>query len=239
LKNIVIYILIIISFSSCKEDSCFSGTGENATEVIELNYFHTLNVESMSQITLIQDTSNYCESTAGSNILSQINYSIKDSVLTISSETTCYMFKKNQKPNIKIHFKDLSSIAINRAASLLSEDTIYNDLELSIEADMVDVDLLIANNSTVVTTQHKAGGLIKLSGYTNFIHAYPKYTIQFNALYLNCREAILYNGTNQEMYIGSCNTLKAITKKHSYINYISVDSLTPENENTLVRPYIN
>ena len=133
MKNIFYIILVVIcGLSSCKkatDRTCWKGSGEPATKIVQLDDFSRIVVKEKIELTLIQDTANYLEIEGFANMNDLIQTEIKEGELTIKNENKCDFLRNYSKKGIamKLHFKDIDFIDFHGTEPLFTQGVITTD----------------------------------------------------------------------------------------------------------------
>ncbi|MBN2669122.1 MAG: DUF2807 domain-containing protein [Bacteroidales bacterium] len=120
---ILLSFVLVFSCSKDKMEKC-GDNGELGAQTLMLQDFNQLDIQSRFQFYFVQDTASYAVIEGPKDMLENVKFDLYDSLLTISDENTCKMFKGYPDLKIELHFKELSKVEINGNADCYSEDTL-------------------------------------------------------------------------------------------------------------------
>lgn len=173
MKNIV-YILIVLSLSSCKKDffnSCISA-GDNSSKLVSLDNFTKLDIQDRFKIYLIQDSIQYIEIKGKKNLIEDLSFIVKDGTLTLEDNNRCKLFKGYHTTDLLLHFETLEEIKLDGNSELYSTDTLnLQKLFIESHADMSQWDLKLKSQKLEIKF-HAVVGKMKITGETDLAYIY-------------------------------------------------------------------
>ena len=238
-----IYILHIIVFCSlslflqCSDSNCFTTAGRDSYTKKTVAPFHTIQNQGVFNIELQQDTSNFIELSGGSNLIEECDVFVEDSILYCFNNSTCACFKNHEKTTLTIHFTNIDTLNIFEACSIYSNTPISNNLYISIQSLMIDMNLHINNSVCNLHTQAKTGGQITLYGKSNKCNLSANYTSNLNCSNLEVSNLTITNNSIMDFNVFATDTLQAKTTKTGKIYYSGNPKYTSiTSPNNLVIP---
>lgn len=153
-----------IMLAMCSEDPHWSA-GQEVTRTIELAEFHTLEVNDIFDILLVQDSVNRAVVTCGQNNIDAIRMTIDQGVLALSQRTVMNWTSSYRHTLVELHFNGLSSVVMNSSAKIESSDTIRSP-EFSVTDNTLlgELDLLVSCNLFRMTVPNENWGIYRVRG---------------------------------------------------------------------------
>ena len=172
IKQIIYLILIVISFSSCKDSTCNISKGKIISIEKKLESFS--GIEALDNINFEWVKSIDYKAVISTNeyLIDQIELTIKDELLTIENQNSCTWIRNNlDKVNIKIYSPSPSLIKLKGNGYLTSKDTLTSNVRIENFDNQGSINLIIKNDSTWAFLE--AGSLdITINGSTNYFYLY-------------------------------------------------------------------
>lgn len=97
------YLFLFLFFTACKKDvgfDCFKSAGKVTNETRFPGAFHAIKVFDKIDVQIVQGQDYQVEISAGANLMKKISTEVKDSVLTIKSNSTCNFMKGYKKQTV-------------------------------------------------------------------------------------------------------------------------------------------
>jgi hypothetical protein len=98
-----LWLLILSLFLSCKDNALFDSGPTVTREVTIAEYFSSIDIENMFDITLVQDTVKKVLVTCGKNLQSYVSVSVKDSILVLDHNAKYNWSRKYEKIKLEVH----------------------------------------------------------------------------------------------------------------------------------------
>jgi hypothetical protein len=147
--------LLILLFFACKkapERACWKATGAIENLIAPLSSFKYLYVHPHIEVALLQDSLNYVEWQAGSNLLSFLSAEVKADTLQLHNKNGC-RFLRYQKGKVKavVHFTSLKELHLANSEAVRTVKTwLANDLLIYLKEGVGSVSLVLnAQNTTI------------------------------------------------------------------------------------------
>ena len=129
--NIVLLLLIVFTFSSCKKKDlgdCFKSTGDVVEQERDVGEFNTIIVNNNVSLILIPSESNMLTVSAGENLLDKIITEKQGDSLIISNNNSCNWVRDFSVPiTVFIPVNQLKEINYRSIGDINCTDTIYSD----------------------------------------------------------------------------------------------------------------
>jgi len=227
--NILLLLLIVSSFSSCKKKDlgdCFVSTGEITEEVRETESFNKIIVHDNIDIIIEPGTSELLTVTAGKNLLNKIITEIDSNTLTISNNNSCNWVRDFSVPiTVHISISNLNEIEYRSIGDINCTDTIFSDsLIINIYEGAGTLNLL-TNSYLVRTNLHYGTADIKVSGRCNLSFVYSASFGLIDNRYLISKQVYVRNKSSNDIYVNALSTIGAATEGIGNIYYFG----NPEN----------
>jgi hypothetical protein len=170
----VFFFLLLIA-SSCKKENmcdCLKSTGNVVTEKRVLADFHAMEVRKNVIVTLVQDTLNYAEIEAGSQLIDLIETEVVDGILKISNNNICNWVRSyDVEVNVRVHLKSISSIEHFGSGEIRCANVLIIDQLDVRENNSADIKLNLRARRVFARLMN-GGGDIYLDGQSDFCYAY-------------------------------------------------------------------
>ena len=115
----------VISMAACGKGICLQGTGEVTTETRAVTPFNEIDLYNRVNVILTQDTVNTIQVEAGRHLLSGIETSVINNVLTIANNNTCNWARDlDTRINVYIHTNSLQKINYYGSGDVTSSNTL-------------------------------------------------------------------------------------------------------------------
>ena len=147
--------LLILLFVACKkapERACWKATGAIENKIALLSSFKYLYIHPHIEVALLQDSLNYVEWQAGSNLLSFLSAEVKADTLQLYNKNGC-RFLRYQKGKVKavVHFTALNELHLANSEAVRTVKTWQaDDLLIYLKEGVGPVSLALnAQNTTI------------------------------------------------------------------------------------------
>ena len=215
LKNIYLFLATgflsaLLAFSSCSKGNDPLTVKEN------LAAFHTIEIDGVYEIILIQDTISSISITGTEKQIDKSVYSVSDSVLSVSTgHTGDYLHPKNENIRITIHIRNLKRINIHETCKIVSYDPIGNpndEIGIVVDTKLADIDLNLGCR-TFYYWNNPNGTKLKLKGDVQELKIWNAGLAQVNSTGLNAEYVLCENGS-----LGDCQVRAAQKLEYSITN---------------------
>ena len=172
IKIYIYIILIIFSFSNCKDSACTMSNGKTISIEKKLENFSAIKVLDNINLEWVKHNDYKTIINGPENLIDQIELTIIDELLTIENKNTCTWLRDNlNQINIKIYAPSPNLIILRGNGSLTSKDTIISNLKIENYDNQGSINLNIKNDSTWVLLE--TGSLdLTLKGKSNYFYLY-------------------------------------------------------------------
>jgi hypothetical protein len=189
---------MILGFISCDNDrvvDCLKKTGEITSVDYPVDFFHTVKVLDEVDIYLLNGENQRIELVAGKNLLSNIRFEVKDSVLTISNNNRCNWVRTPGNPGIYIYNNHLRRIEIYDYSNFYTPDSLHLKTMELFSDGTGDFDLLVDVDTLLVESIYISN--FTFSGKVNFLGILFTDDSRFNGKELISEYNIIdHNGSN-------------------------------------------
>jgi Putative auto-transporter adhesin, head GIN domain len=222
------YLIFLLMALSCKKeqlDDCFSPTGKDVTIERLLPTFSRLEVGDKFNVVLTQDTGQErIRITGGKNIVEGIWAEVNNKTLLVENGNRCNFVRSYKREiTIEIFLKDLRSIFVYGATSIISNDTLILE-ELNIEhAALEDMTLKLDISKELFVQSINSGGLT-LEGRCNIFKASIEEITNVDARRLVCKEVLMDSHTLLDCYVNATELLFVKIYNKGNIYYVDEPS---------------
>jgi len=162
--NIYLMVIAIALFVSC--DDLFN-SGDIITKEYELEDFSEIYIEDIFNIFLVQDTICSLKLEGGSNLLSDIDFYIKDNKFHITNENGGTWSRKYEQISVYIRLKDITFLKVDESSRVETIDTLkLPKLTIQSITDYADISLTIKSNNFYFVNEGTSGGYFTFKGKT-------------------------------------------------------------------------
>jgi hypothetical protein len=171
--RILIVVVLLVQIAACGKGICLQGAGEVTTETRTAAPFTEIALYNRVNVVLIQDTVNSIQVEAGRHLLSGIETSIENNVLTIADNNTCNWARDlDTRIKVFIHAANLQKINYYGSGDVTSANTLQAEKlaidswegvgSFKLDLAVQHCDVILRKNNTDVT----------LSGNCDFAYVY-------------------------------------------------------------------
>ena len=169
-----IAVIVIVSTSCGKESTCFKGTGDVAQEQRVLNKdVSSIITEDNINIVITQSNEPSIIVEGGGNLLPYINTAVSGTVLSISSDNKCGMFRDNTTPiTVYLSIPNLTRIDYTGQGNITSTNTLnipFLDIESRTGTGSINLDV---NIEELTIKQHSGPADFTFTGDVNRLYVY-------------------------------------------------------------------
>jgi len=215
----IIIVITLISHFSCKEKDCLKSSGEQKSEVRLLETFRKIDIYNYFNVYLKSDTIDKIQIEAGEKLLSNIETSIIDSVLTIRDLNACGFIKGYDRKNLYISVDTLEEVVIHDGINLYSSDTLkFPSLKIKFLSDIGHCDLTLDCNAVTFQVWYASGDYI-LRGKTNSLYFDIETLAIGYAEELQANSCYVLNNSMGNCSVNVSGQLRALIKDEGDIYY--------------------
>lgn len=211
MKYFVYLVFVFLIFTSCNNgDSCFSNSGDSVTQTLGLPSFDVIDIPKGFTVEIIESSQSKIEIESKENYLSNLDFQVQDSQLTMTNSMSCSMFHSYEIAKIRIYTPTLKKI-ISRTQLKVSSVGTLRFPELFVITSIEDgasssIDLNIDNN--VLRIEDNQVGYFKISGKTTWLDiALYGGNGRVEAQNLNAFDCTLFQRSNNDILIRPENKL--------------------------------
>jgi hypothetical protein len=185
--KILTYLIPLFFVAACTKENaldCFKSNGKEITETRYLDGFNKIQAYDKIEYTIVQGNEFKAEITAGSNIMSSIKTTVKDSVLAIHNKNKCNFVRGYKKQiKVKITLPRLQKIE-NLGVGNIHFDPNFKQDSIFVRSENTG-DTYINGNYYLITTSSYGHGNIIVEGNCNTLYVYINGTNFFKGENLN------------------------------------------------------
>ena len=151
-----ILILLLVACQKAPERTCWKTTGTIENMIAPLSSFQYLYIHPHIEVALLQDSLNYVEWQAGSNLLSFLSAEIQADTLKLYNQNSC-RFLRYQKGKVKavVHFTSLKELHLANSEAVRTVHTwLAEDLLVYLKEGVGAVDLNISAHKVSVRNNY-------------------------------------------------------------------------------------
>ena len=229
--------ILLFSLLSCNKISqwdCTKSTGKITTKIISPEPYKVIELHSMFNVTLIQDSQNYIMIKGGENLLPKIELEYSYPYLKIYDNNICRWVRNYQKEQIflDIHFSQLDSIIAYRENNIKSKGYIKNKVFMIKypSSGIATLDLKI-DVDTFYLKINPYGGDFYVEGSCKFNYIYSVGYSYVHAENVTCLDADVTSYSTGDIYVNPSRSLSAHIFNFGNIYYCS-----PINQITVEKP---
>jgi len=213
IKSLKIYLslsLFIFFHIACNKFGCPTSSGSSSNKIVDLPVFKQIILYDKINLILTYDSLQSVKIETGKNMLSGIQTTVADSILTIRNNNTCNLFADpSNQVNIYISGNQLQNIAYYGAGNITSTNTLYLP-EFRMDAwkgsGSVNLDLVSNQAYAIVRTENVD---ITFKGHSNYTYVYASeagsINLQdFSSVYMDVEQKSV-----RDMYIRVTDSLHA------------------------------
>jgi hypothetical protein len=162
------YVLILLVCWACQkapQRSCWKSAGATENLILPLASYKYLSIHPHIEVLLVQDSIDYVEWKAGSNLMSFLSAEIQADTLLLQNKNSCRFLRyQNGKVKAVVHFRSLKELHLaNSEAVQTIQQWLADDLLIFLKEGVGAVDLNI--NAQKVTVRNNYGWqALKLTG---------------------------------------------------------------------------
>lgn len=160
--SIYLIIITIVLFVSC--DDLFN-SGDTTTKEYKLEDFSEIYIEDVFDVYLAQDTVCNLTLEGGSNLLSDIDFYIKDGQFHIKNENGSNWSRKYERIAVYISLKNITFLKVDESSNVQSIDTLrLPKITVWSITDYADISLTIKSNNFYIVNEGTSGGYFTIKG---------------------------------------------------------------------------
>lgn len=163
--SIPLAIVLLLQMGSCQKNAFFDA-GEIVSQEIHLeNKISSIEVNTMLDITLVQDTINLAIVTCGENLLPDIDIFIKDDVLHLNNTIKYCWSRSYEKIKLELHLISIPQLNIRMPAYITTRDTFKTDEFFLVDwGTFTELDVMLDVNRCVLDVSSEDFGHYTIKG---------------------------------------------------------------------------
>lgn len=193
----VIGLLLLFACQKVPDRACWKSTGEIQNLISPLSSFQYLTIHPHIEVVLVQDSLNYIEWQAGSNLLSFLSAEVQADTLTLLNNNNCRFLRyQNGKVKAVVHLTSLKELHLANSEAVRTSKKLHAaDLLIYLKEGAGSVSLVI--NAPKVTIRNNYGWqTLRLSGNVNALFADLDGSASLQAPSLIVQDSISFRSTS-------------------------------------------
>ena len=157
--------LLLVACKKAPERACWKATGAIENLIVPLSSFHYLSIHPHIEVALLQDSLNYVEWQAGSNLLSFLSAEVKSDTLLLHNKNGCRFLRyQNGKVKAVVHFTSLKELHLANSEAVRTVKTwLADDLLIYLKEGVGSVNLALNAQKAIVRNNY-GWQTLRLSG---------------------------------------------------------------------------
>lgn len=161
----ILVLFIPIFFTSCEKNAFFNAGEVITREILLENYISDIEVNTMFDITLVQDTINKALVTCGENLQPDIEIFVKNDTLYLNNSVKYKWSRSYDKIKLDLHLKSIPQLTIWKPVYITTRDTFKTNSFFLIDWGMfTELDVNINVNSCYIDVSSENFGHYTLKG---------------------------------------------------------------------------
>ena len=226
-KKNTVWISLLVCFYmmvGCDNDPCLHGTGREIVLPVTTGVFNNVEVKGIFEVMLREDTIDYVEFRGGEEVLKYVRAEVKDSVLRLFNQNTCFFLRDYEKIIAILHYRKIDQVILKVASKVVSDGPLTHIKTIQVHGEMGEVDVELAADYFVFYNHRTAGGNFLLKGYAEHCTVMNYYTARCDISGLSARRFYVTNGSLSDLYVNAGEYLQVRLLNKGNIYY----SGTPE-----------
>ena len=193
----LILLLCLVACKKAPERACWKATGAIENRITPLSSFEYLYIHPHIEVALLQDSLNYVEWQAGSNLLSFLTAEVKADTLQLHNSNGCRFLRyQNGKVKAVVHFTTLKELHLANSEAVRTSNTwLANDLLVYLKEGVGPVSLAL--NAQKVSIRNNYGWqTLRLSGNVAALFVDFDGSASLQAPSLVVQDSILFRSTS-------------------------------------------
>ena len=157
--------LLLVACKKAPERVCWKATGAIENLIVPLSSFQYLSIHPHIEVALLQDSLNYVEWQAGSNLLSFLSAEVKSDTLLLHNKNGCRFLRyQNGKVKAVVHFTSLKELHLANSEAVRTVKTwLANDLLIYLKEGVGSVNLALNAQKAIIRNNY-GWQTLRLSG---------------------------------------------------------------------------
>jgi hypothetical protein len=199
------FVIVILATLNCCVDEQF----DEVSAYHELSPFGILELNSVFDVNLVQDTTFGVEVVGHEKIIGNISLKVVDGILTISNESRGkWLRPEYNKVKLYVHAIDLYEVRPNATCAIRTVNPIVNEefrLIMGHRPKLSEIDLELDCGAFLYWNNHQCGGKVILRGKAEEVIAHTYGLMSFDASQLNTDYAWIENNSKNDCQVSVNN----------------------------------
>lgn len=213
-KNIA-YLLLLFLLIGCNKEG-----EESLTHVRDLTPFHSVELNDVFEVSLVEDSSFYVELIATPKMLEGVEVRVEDGVLYLDRENGNRWYRPStNQVHVVIHAKPLNLVVANKTCNVVTVNPITSDEFGIVFKDKASHGSLELNcNSFYFWNNEPTGGYLRLFGQTNHFKIWNAAIMTVDAKDLQSNYALIENYSKGDCIANVNGTFDYVITGHGDIH---------------------
>jgi len=157
--------LLLVACKKAPERACWKATGAIENVIVPLSSFQYLSIHPHIEVALLQDSLNYVEWQAGSNLVSFLSAEVKSDTLLLHNKNGCRFLRyQNGKVKAVVHFTSLKELHLANSEAVRTVKTwLADDLLIYLKEGVGSVNLALNAQKAIIRNNY-GWQTLRLSG---------------------------------------------------------------------------
>lgn len=236
MKKISLYKLFLIVCSSIVYSSCKDGlfnAGEVVTREIQLSsIISSVDVNTMLEITLVQDTINKALVTCGENLQPDINIFVKNNILYLNNSIKYSWSRSYEKVKLELHLISIPRLDVWKPSHITSRDTIKTHEFFLVDwGKFTELDVTLNVDNCTIDVSVEGFGHYTVKGKSTTATFYCKGSAFFYAEELKVQNCKVFQNSIGDTYVNVLNKLTVTIQNSGKVYYYGNPSSIILNNN--------
>ncbi|NOU17699.1 MAG: DUF2807 domain-containing protein [Bacteroidales bacterium] len=236
MKRISLYKLFLIVCTSIVYSSCKDGlfnAGDVVTREIQLSStISCIEVNTMLEITLVQDTINKALVTCGENLQSDIDIFVKDNILYLNNSIKYNWSRSYEKVKLELHLISIPRLDVRKPSYITSRDTIKTHEFFLVDwGKFTELDVTLDVDNCAIDVSVEGFGHYTVKGKSTTANFHCKGSAFFYAEKLQVQNCTVLQNSIGDTYVNVLNKLTVTIQNSGKVYYYGNPSSIILNNN--------
>ncbi len=189
--------LLLVACKKAPERACWKATGAIENLIVPLSSFQYLSIHPHIEVALLQDSLNYVEWQAGSNLVSFLSAEVKSDTLLLHNKNGCRFLRyQNGKVKAVVHFTSLKELHLANSEAVRTVNTwLADDLLIYLKEGVGSVNLALNAQKAIIRNNY-GWQTLSLSGNLAALFVDLDGSASLQAPSLMVQDSILFRSTS-------------------------------------------
>ncbi|MFO7998933.1 MAG: DUF2807 domain-containing protein [Bacteroidales bacterium] len=210
--TLLIPLMFGVSCCDTKPSDCFNSSGEQTQWEIQIGEgFHSLSIHHNISLVVHPSDTDRLMLNGPENLLEKINFSVRDSMLTVKNLNTCNWVRQlDQEFRLDMYTSDLREIRYSSYGDIHFSDTLKQDVFILEVWDGFGDVLPLIHTRRATFKLHTGGALLKPAGRTGEMDVYSSSYGRFDGLDLEAGHVFFQQYGSNDAFVYAGETLRVL-----------------------------